>query len=110
MVDPVNNYLVQRLAVFGEQWSSGGTGRNDAGGFELGAGAGSLLTPRMVTPGMTIGQALQDAKSDTGADASRDAGCTAGLVADGRPGHGDRTLIELPIFLSRSLASSERII
>jgi hypothetical protein len=63
-VDPVNNYLVQKLMFSGDRGAAavlGASTLTDSGSEEL---LGALLTPRMVTPGMTIGQSLQDAKSE----------------------------------------------
>jgi hypothetical protein len=61
-VDPVNNFLVQKFLFSGNQGAAavlGGTTLVDSGSEQL---LGALLTPRLVRPGMTIGQALQDAK------------------------------------------------
>ena len=63
-VDPVNNYLVQKLMFSGDRGAAavlGASTLTDSGSEEL---LGELLTPRMVTAGMTIGQALQDAKHE----------------------------------------------
>ena len=63
-VDPVNNYLVQKFLFSGDRGAVavlGASTLTDSGSEQL---LGELLTPQMVTPGMTIGQALQDAKSE----------------------------------------------
>jgi hypothetical protein len=63
-VDPVNNFLVQKLLFSGDRGSAavmGASTLTDSGSEEL---LGELLTPRLVIPGMPIGQALQDAKSE----------------------------------------------
>ncbi len=63
-VDPVNNYLVQKFLFSGDQGAAavlGASTLTDLTSEEL---LGELLTPRLVTPGMSIGQALQDAKSE----------------------------------------------
>jgi hypothetical protein len=61
-VDPFNNYLVQKFLFSGDRGAAavlGATTLVDSRSEEL---LGNLLTPRLVTPGMTVGQALQDAK------------------------------------------------
>jgi hypothetical protein len=63
-VDPVNNFLVQKFLFSGNNGAAavlGASTLTDSGSEAL---LGGLLTPRMVTPGMSIGQALQDAKSE----------------------------------------------
>jgi hypothetical protein len=61
-VDPSNNYLVQKFLFSGDRGAAavlGATTLADSGSEEL---LGNLLTLRMVTPGISIGQALRDAK------------------------------------------------
>jgi len=61
-VDPVNNYLVQSFLFSGDQGAAavlGASTLTDSRSEQL---LGELLTPRMVTPGLTVGQALRDAK------------------------------------------------
>jgi hypothetical protein len=61
-VDPANNYLVQNFLFSGDNGAAavlGGTTLIYFGSEELFA---PLLMPRLATPGMTVGQALQDAK------------------------------------------------
>jgi hypothetical protein len=61
-VDPVYSTLVQKFLLSGDKGAAtvlGATTLADSNSEEL---LGDLLTPRLVTPGMTIGQALQDAK------------------------------------------------
>ncbi|HEY5158634.1 MAG TPA: C25 family cysteine peptidase, partial [Anaerolineales bacterium] len=63
-VDPVNNYLVQKFLFSGDRGAAavlGASTLTDSASEDL---LGELLIPRMVKPGMTIGQALQDAKSE----------------------------------------------
>jgi hypothetical protein len=63
-VDPLNDALVQKFLFSGTNGAAavlGGTTLVNSGSEQL---LGALLTPRMVTPGMPIGQALQDAKSE----------------------------------------------
>ena len=81
-VDPVNNYLVQSFLFSGDQGAAavlGASTLTDSYSEEL---LGGLLTPRLVTPGMPMGQALLDAKAEL-AGTSRTAGCPARLDADG---------------------------
>jgi hypothetical protein len=61
-VDPVNNSLVQSLLFSGDRGAVallGASTLTDSASEEL---LGELLTPILVTPGMSIGQALQAAK------------------------------------------------
>jgi hypothetical protein len=63
IVDPVNVDLVQGLLFSGNNGAAavlGATTLVDSGSEQA---LGALLTARMATPGMTLGQALQDAKS-----------------------------------------------
>jgi hypothetical protein len=64
VVDPVNNYLVQAFLFSGNNGAAAVLGASTLTDSESEALLGALLTPRMVTPGMLIGQALQDAKSE----------------------------------------------
>jgi hypothetical protein len=64
VVDPVNNYLVQKFLFSGDKGAAavmGATTLTDSRSENM---LGELLMPRMVRPGMTIGQALRDAKSE----------------------------------------------
>jgi hypothetical protein len=61
-VDPINTFLVQKFLFSGDKGAAavlGASGMTDSKSEEK---LGILLTPRLGTPGMTIGQALQDAK------------------------------------------------
>lgn len=61
-VDPVNNGLVQSFLFSGDKGAAavmGAVTLTEAGSEQL---LGELLTPRLVMPKMTIGQAMQDAK------------------------------------------------
>jgi hypothetical protein len=61
-VDPANNYLVQSFLFSGDRGAAavlGASTLTDSQSEEL---LGELLTPRLVTPGMTVGRALYDAK------------------------------------------------
>jgi hypothetical protein len=63
-IDPVNNFLVQKFLFSGNQGAvvvMGGTTLVDSTSERL---LGNLLTPRLATPGTTVGQALQVAKSE----------------------------------------------
>jgi len=63
-VDPVNNYLVQSFLFSGDRGAAvvlGASTLTNSASEEL---LGELLTPRMVTPGMTVGQALLEAKNE----------------------------------------------
>jgi hypothetical protein len=63
-VDPTKNYLVQGFLVSGDKGAAavfGSATRTDLESEQL---LGELFTPKLVTPGMTIGQALQDAKAE----------------------------------------------
>jgi hypothetical protein len=63
-VDPVNNYLVQSFLFSGDRGAAavlGASTLTDSYSEEL---LGKLLMPRLVTPGMTMGQALLDAKQE----------------------------------------------
>jgi hypothetical protein len=62
-VDPTNNFLVQKLLFSGEQGAAavmGAATMADSGNEAL---LGALLTPRLATAGMRVGQAVQSAKS-----------------------------------------------
>ena len=83
MWTPVNNYLVQKFLFSGDQGAAavlGASTLTDSSSEEL---LGTLLTPRLVTPGMTIGQAVQDAKSELAQTHPELLDVTAGLVPDG---------------------------
>jgi hypothetical protein len=61
-VDPVNNFLVQKLLFSGEQGAAavlGASTLTDSGSEEK---LGELMTARLVTPGMTLGEAMREAK------------------------------------------------
>jgi hypothetical protein len=63
-VDPIYNYLVQKLLFSGDKGSAavlGSVTLTDSDSEQL---LGELLTPRLTTPGMSIGQALLDAKRE----------------------------------------------
>jgi hypothetical protein len=63
-IDPVNNYLVQSLLFSGDKGAVsvlGAATLTDSKSEEL---LGSLLTPRLVTSGKTVGQALLEAKTE----------------------------------------------
>jgi hypothetical protein len=63
-VDPVNNYLVQKFLFSGDKGAAavlGATTLIDSGSEQI---LGELLMPHLVTPGMSIGQAMQDAKRE----------------------------------------------
>jgi hypothetical protein len=61
-VDPASNYLVQSFLFSGDQGAAAVLGSSTLAGANSQSLLGQLLTPRMVTPGMSIGQALRDAK------------------------------------------------
>ena len=61
-VDPANNYLVQSFLFSGDRGAAAVLGAATLTDSESEALLGVLLTPRLATPGMSIGQALQDAK------------------------------------------------
>jgi hypothetical protein len=62
-VDPTNTFLVQTFLLWGSNRGAaavmGATTLADSGSEAL---LGNLLTPRMVSPGMSIGMAMRDAK------------------------------------------------
>ena len=63
-VDPVNTYLVQSFLFSGDRGAAavlGAATLTDSSSEQL---LGELLTPRLVIPGMSIGQALLDAKRE----------------------------------------------
>ncbi|PKN92389.1 MAG: hypothetical protein CVU44_14730 [Chloroflexi bacterium HGW-Chloroflexi-6] len=65
-VDPANDYLVQKFLLSGDNGAAavlGGTTLIYFGSEEM---FGPLLTPRLATPGLSVGQALQDAKAQLG--------------------------------------------
>jgi len=64
VVDPVNNYLVQKFLFSGDRGAAAVLGASTLVDSQSEQLLGRLLTPRMVTPGMPIGQALQDAKHE----------------------------------------------
>ena len=61
-VDPINNYLVQKLLLSGDRGAAAVLGATTLADSDSEALLGELLTPRLATPGMTIGQAVRDAK------------------------------------------------
>ncbi len=63
-VDPVNNYLVQSLLFAGDRGAAAVLGASTLTGSDSEALLGVLLTPKLVAPGMSLGQALQEAKSE----------------------------------------------
>ena len=62
-VDPVNNYLVQKFLFSGENGAAAVFGATTLTYLQDEKLLAAQLMPRLATPGMTIGQALQDAKS-----------------------------------------------
>jgi hypothetical protein len=63
-VDPIYSYLVQKFLFSGDKGAAavlGGTTLVDSTSEQM---LGDLLTPRLVSPGMSIGQALEDAKTE----------------------------------------------
>lgn len=63
-VDPVNQFLVQKFLFSGDRGAAAVLGASTLTDSESEKLLGELLTPRLVTPGMTLGQALQSAKSE----------------------------------------------
>ncbi len=63
-VDPVNNYLVQSFLFSGDRGAAAVLGASTLTDSASEALLGKLLMPRLVTPGMSMGQALQDAKHE----------------------------------------------
>ena len=66
-VDPVNTYLVQSFLFAGDRGAAavlGAATLTDSSSEQL---LGELLTPRLVVPGMSVGQALLDAKRELAA-------------------------------------------
>ena len=63
-VDPVNVSLVQSLLVSGDRGAAAVLGSSTRTNSQSEAMLGQLLTPRLATPGMTIGQAMQAAKDE----------------------------------------------
>ncbi|MCJ7435583.1 MAG: C25 family cysteine peptidase, partial [Anaerolineales bacterium] len=61
-VDPTSYNLVQSFLFSGDQGAAAVLGASTITGVNSQYLLGKLLTPRMVTPGMSIGQALRDAK------------------------------------------------
>jgi hypothetical protein len=61
-VDPVNNYLVQSLLFAGDRGTAAVLGASTLTDSNSEALLGELLTPKLVTPGTSLGQALRDAK------------------------------------------------
>jgi hypothetical protein len=61
-IDPVNNYLVQSFLFSGDQGAAAVLGASTLTDSESEDLLGQLLTPRLVTPGLSIGQALFQAK------------------------------------------------
>ena len=59
----MNDYLVQKFLFSGNQGAAAVLGSSTLSGSDSEQMLGQLLTPRMTTAGMTIGQALQAAKS-----------------------------------------------
>ncbi len=63
-VDPVNNYLVQSLLFSGDRGAAAALGAVTLTEAESERLLGELLTPRMVQPGVRLGDALQQAKAE----------------------------------------------
>jgi hypothetical protein len=63
-IDPVNNYLVQSFLFSGDKGAAAVLGASTLTDSESEELLGQLLTPRLVTPGTSIGQALQQAKAE----------------------------------------------
>jgi fimbrial isopeptide formation D2 family protein len=61
-VDPSNNYLVHKFLFSGDRGAAAVLGASTLTDSSSEALLGQLLMPRMVTPGMSMGQALRDAK------------------------------------------------
>src|SRR6185503_6514936 len=67
-VDPIYTYMVQGFLFSGDRGAAavlGATTLTDAGSERL---LGNLLTPRLATPGVSIGKALRDAKVELAKD------------------------------------------
>jgi hypothetical protein len=62
--DPVNNYLVQSFLFSGDKGAAAVLGAVSLAYSDSEEMLGQLLTPRLVTPGMTLGQAMKSAKSE----------------------------------------------
>jgi hypothetical protein len=62
-VDPTTKYLVQSFLFSGENGAAATLGASTLVDSESERSLGLLLMPRLTTPGMTVGQALQDAKA-----------------------------------------------
>jgi hypothetical protein len=63
-VDPVNKYLVQSLLFSGDKGAAAVLGASTLTEAQSESMLGKLLIPRIVIPGKTIGQALQEAKAE----------------------------------------------
>jgi len=63
-VEPVNNTMVQSLLFSGDKGAAAMLGSSTLVNSESEELLGKSLTPRMVIPGASIGQALQDAKTE----------------------------------------------
>jgi hypothetical protein len=63
-VDPVNNYLVQSFLFSGDRGAAAVLGASTLTESHSELLLGESLTPRMVRPGMTLGQALQESKTE----------------------------------------------
>jgi hypothetical protein len=63
-VDPANNYLVQSLLFSGNNGAAAVFGAVTVTDSESERLLGNLLMPRLTTPGMPMGKALQDAKAE----------------------------------------------
>jgi hypothetical protein len=63
-VDPVNDYLVQSFLFSGDQGAAAVLGASTLTDSTSEILLGELLTPRLATPGLTLGQALQLSKSE----------------------------------------------
>ena len=63
-VDPVNNNLVQSFLFSGDRGAAATLGALTLVDSRSEALLGQLLMPRLVTPGMTMGQAVLDAKQE----------------------------------------------
>ncbi|MEW5939864.1 MAG: C25 family cysteine peptidase, partial [Chloroflexota bacterium] len=60
----VNNYMAQALLLSGDKGAAAVLGSATLTSVASEDMLGQLLTPRLVTPGTTIGQALQQAKAE----------------------------------------------
>jgi hypothetical protein len=63
-VDPINTYMVQSFLFSGDRGAAAVLGASTLVDSDSEALLGQLLTPRLVTPGQTLGAALRDAKNE----------------------------------------------